>query len=113
MIPIPGIFRAIDFDRHRRALGALAQGLEIVRDRLGSDALPAELADALARYCDALMNAIVHLERICYRLAGRKHEPRSYVEQDYKAHIREYEKAVIEYRSKGEHVNRAFRAPLS
>jgi hypothetical protein len=113
MIPIPGIFQPIDFDRHDRDVGALAQELEAVKDRIGVDDPPAQLADLLARYCHALMNALRQLERISRKLGARKDDRSSYKDREYNADLTDYEEAIVAYRSMGEHVNRAFRAPFA
>ena len=109
MVPIPGIFQAVDFDRHDRDLAVLADELRSVVGQVANDDPATEHADSLARYCHALMAAVVQLQGISRKLAGRGDDPNSYDKQAYRVDLVRYEQAVATYRSMGEEINRAFR----
>lgn len=113
LVPIPGFFRAIDFDMHTQDLRVLAAELEELQTAVGSERASMQLAGPLSRYCFALLVTVTQLQSMCVRLAGRGENPATYSKCEYRRDLAEYKRSVAEYRSLGDDVNRAFRAILS
>lgn len=109
LLPFPGLFEAIDFDKHWRDLESIVRELDEISGEIGSANAPPQLSVPLRRYSEALFAAVSQLGYITRRLADKRDDPSSYTKRQYKTDLDEYEKAVAEYRSKGEQVNRAFR----
>jgi len=95
VIPIPGIFRPIDFGQHFRELDSLASALEEVsictRHR-------AELPEVFHQYVIALLRTIQFLRYICNRLYDKSEgDLQSYKMNQYKSDVAIYEGLVDKY----------------
>lgn len=102
IIPIPGMFKAIDFGSHYRTLTALCSELEDVLAQVGglepSTETQEEFREALEKYAAALLETVVKLREICGRLyqksqtvGGFRFIPRDAEYQDYYASIKRYQ----------------------
>lgn len=116
VIPIPGVFDRIPYPEHRETLSHLAVDLRAVRDK--AQALPARSLTAaearfgrsLHEYCDALLDSLVRLQRICLSMAEKAegHPGPSWAE--YQRQLAEYEDSCKRYGRAGEILNADFRA---
>jgi hypothetical protein len=102
-IPIPGIFKPIDFGQHFRDLDSLASELEQVAictsDR-------AEVPEVFQQYVNALLRTIQFLRDMCNRLYDKSEgDLQSYKMNQYKADVSEYEGLVEKYCLLGSELN--------
>ena len=87
-LPIPGLFKAIDFGAHCKDLGRLASKLAAI-----SSALKAESGSLEAyQYTAALLEAVQALREICGRLYEKSQgELSKYPMAEYNANLKTYE----------------------
>lgn len=107
LVPIPGFFKAIDFEHHAIVLSGLRQEIDAARDSVDIALSPSQIEGSLVAYCNALATTITYLEHICRRLASRKNSPDSYTRAEYEADLGIYEQAVAGYRALGADLNYA------
>jgi hypothetical protein len=108
IIPIPGIFQAINFKAHAVTLALLAYSIDSIRTRVTTQGGNTHLANTLSEYCVALGTAVAQLRDIATRLASRKRDPNAYSQPSYRSDLARYENAVGRYREVGEQLNRSF-----
>lgn len=115
ILPIPGVFESIDFERHCGTLARLILALEPVCGMIRGqqfgppDSLEDEFAKVLADYAEALLEAIKRLNSILTRLKNEGHmKPATYTAHEYRADVKDYQVAVARYRSWGIRVNGLF-----
>lgn len=87
-LPIPGLFKAIDFGAHYKDLGRLASKLAAI-----SSALKAASGSLEAyQYTAALLEAVQALREICRRFYEKNQSDVSkYPMAEYNAHLKTYE----------------------
>ena len=100
IIPIPGLFKAIEYPRHRDELGLLAAQLADVLDSPADECLPL----VFGHYVDALLRTVIALRDLCSRLAD-KAEGDSYPMAQYNSDVASYKALVNEYLQLGAVLN--------
>lgn len=106
-LPIPGLFKAIDFGAHFRGLSRLTSELAAI-----SSALKAESGspEVFHQYTTALLEAVQALREICGRLYEKSQgELSKYSMAEYNADVKKYEGLVRKYRALGVALNRHIR----
>jgi hypothetical protein len=101
VIPIPGIFKALDYAGYHRQLGLLDGQLSAILNSPVSDDLPS----VFPLYVDALLRTIRALHNLCERLL-EKSKGGDYPMGQYRAAVAAYESLVREYCDLGERLNR-------
>ena len=111
IIPIPGMFKTIDFAGHEANLRAIADEIQKLAGSFGT--LPHDgpyVCGALAAvqaYTHALNDAVARLQAICGRLKA-KADGAPYPMREYNADVTAYRRSVKKYHSLGEGMNAAF-----
>ena len=105
-LPIPGLFKAIDFGAHCKDLGRLASKLAAI-----SSALKAESGSLEAyQYTAALLEAVQALREICGQLYEKSQgDVSTYSMAEYNANRKTYEGLVNKYVALGVALNRHMR----
>ena len=102
-IPIPGIFKPIDYGQHFRELDSLASELEQLAIPNGRMTGPQEV---FQQYVMALFTTIKFLRDICRRLHQKSDgDLQSYTMNQYNADVATYEELVEKYRQIGSTMN--------
>jgi len=102
-IPIPGIFKSIDYGQHFKELGSLVSALEQVADATSNGA---GVPSVFQQYVTALLKTMQFLRDMCKQLHDKSQgDLQSYSMQQYKSDVAIYERLVEEYRSLGSALN--------
>jgi len=101
IIPIPGLFRAIDYGQHYRQLGLLVGRLNTILNSSANDDLPL----VFSHYLNALLSTVGALRDMCESLL-EKSKGGDYPLVQYRADVARYESLVREYSDLGAHLNR-------
>ena len=113
VIPIPGIFKKIDYCHHEAVLSAMLFTLEgytsDAADLQQSPRGPSELAQALVGYTTALHTTLEHLHGMCSKLCSKSRGKAGYDLGAYNRDFQEYERLRTVYSQWGEALNQAFR----
>lgn len=106
-IPIPGLFKAIDYGEHLRELDSLASKLEQLAN---STSNRAEIPTIYQQYVTALLKTIQFLRDMCRRLYVKSQgELENYSMAQYKSDVTAYEGLVSKYRELGLALNQYLR----
>lgn len=109
IIPIPGIFKRIDYQQHFESLRFVEMDLEPILSNIAESPLAAhEFAVALLAYGSALHDAIVQLREICGNLFQKADGTIDYTRGQYKQDLSNYHESVGRYRQLGVRVNEYF-----
>ncbi|MGB3194013.1 MAG: hypothetical protein WBC39_01830 [Phycisphaerae bacterium] len=104
VLPIPGIFKPIDYGRHHSQLTSLSTRLERVLESLR------RIPDAPAIfpvYVAALLDTVAYLRDMCQKLYEKSQgDMASYSKEAYRRDVDTYHELVNAYRSLGAQVNR-------
>lgn len=100
IVPVPGIFKKIDYPKSRDGLLILAVQLKEVCDLPEDESIP----PVFAQYVDALLKTITALQIICSRLAD-KADGSTYSMADYKSDTTCYKAQRAEYIRLGDDLN--------
>ena len=105
-LPIPGLFKAIDYGAHSKDLGRLASKLAAI-----SSALKAESGSLEAyQYTAALLEAVQALREICKRFHEKSRGDLStYPMAEYNANLKIYEGLMNKCQALGVALNRRIR----
>ena len=105
-LPIPGLFKAIDYGAHSKDLGRLASKLAAI-----SSALKAESGSLEAyQYTAALLEAVQALRQICRRYHEKSQgNVRTYPMAEYNANLKTYEGLMNKCQVLGVALNRRIR----
>ncbi len=105
-LPIPGLFKAIDYEAHSKDLGRLASKLAAI-----SSALKAESGSLEAyQYTAALLEAVQALRQICRRYHEKNQGNISkYPMDEYNANLKTYEGLMNKCQALGVALNRRIR----
>lgn len=107
ILPIPGLFQAIDFPSHVATLDEIGDELsDTISDVATSAYADHMIPMLLVGYGNALLTTVNHLRSICDRL-GRKAEREDYPNEDYNRDVAEYQALVREYQRHGAKLNAA------
>jgi hypothetical protein len=102
-IPIPGIFKPIDYGQHAEELNALASALQQIIITIANKT---DIPDVFQKFVAALFETIKFLRDICTRLYHKSEgDLQSYPMNEYKADMARYEDLVNRYHSLGSAVN--------
>lgn len=115
VIPLPGIFKPIDYRRHREALNSLHSELEQVRrDATGLAQTSRHVfLLVLDEYTQALDSAIITLAAMCQGMHGRSEGDNRYTAAQYQADWKACGDAVDRYTQVGGRLNEVFKTSLS
>ena len=106
-LPIPGLFKAIDYGDHFRDLGRLASKLASISLTLKAESGSLEV---FHQYTAALLEAVQALREICGRLYEKSQGDLSkYSMAEYNANVKTYEGLVNKYQALGVTLNRHIR----
>lgn len=104
LLPIPGIFKPIDYGRHHSQLASMSTRLERVLESLR------RISDAPAIfpvYVAALLDTVAHLRDMCQNLYEKSQgDTINYSREAYQRDVDKYHELVNAYRSLGVQVNR-------
>lgn len=107
VIPIPGLFKPIDYKLHYESLYCLKEELEGFIINLDDSN---DFAAILKQYAQALMDTILFLREICGKLYEKsKDDLGLYSKQQYQNNIAAYQSLVQRYRALGLELNRYFK----
>ena len=102
-IPIPGLFKPINYGQHAVDLDFLASALEEIITKVDTKA---DVPDVFVQYIAALLNTIRFLCHMCNRLYNKSQgDLRSYTLDQYNSDMAIYERLVDNYRSLGTVLN--------
>lgn len=103
MIPIPGFFKATDFEKHSFELKSLME----VLDPLCSTGTRTDLPAVFHKYASALQRTITALRDICQRLNERSRGKfDTYGRGQYDSDVEAYQGLVRQYQEIGSELNR-------
>jgi len=107
IIPIPGVFQAIDYGNHYNSLSELADELKYtisgVDDRNG-------FARILIEYAQALLQTIILFRDMCRNLYKKSQgEVSSYSKKQYQVDLDAYNSSVERYQALGTRLNQYLR----
>ena len=106
-IPIPGLFKAIDYGRHFNELSRLGAELEALSSAL--NAKP-EVPEVFSRYTEALLQTIQLLRQMCGQLHEKSQgEFETYSMSEYNSDVKRYEGLVSKYHALGTALNKYMR----
>jgi hypothetical protein len=106
-IPIPGLFKAIDYGQHLIELNSLVLALEQLADSTSSRA---GIPVVYQQYITALLKAIQFLRDMCRRLYDKSQgDLQSYSMGQYKSDVTAYDGLVGKYRELGLALNQYLR----
>jgi hypothetical protein len=106
-IPIPGLFKSIDYGQHRRELDSLVSALEQLAN---STSNRAGVPIVFHQYVAALLKTMQFLRNMCRRLYDKSQgDLRSYTMDQYKSDVTAYERLVEEYGELGSTLNEYIR----
>ncbi len=108
VIPIPGVFKSINFEKHATDLSRLILDLEKISSQ-GQQKLPSIFHE----YVTALFNAILSLKDICKKLNYHGQKVESYPYHRYKKDVEAYNLLVANYRNLGHRLNEYMRETLT
>jgi hypothetical protein len=102
-IPIPGLFKPIDYGQHFRELDTLVSALEQLAI---SKSIKAKVPSVFQQYVTALLKTIQFLRDMCKRLYDKSQgDLQSYIMDQYKSDVTTYEELVEKYRLLGSTLN--------
>ena len=105
-LPIPGLFKAIDFGAHGKHLGRLASQLAAISSALKAESESLEVY----QYATALLEAVQALREICERFYEKSHGNLSkYPMAEYNANLKTYEGLMNKCQTFGVALNRHIR----
>ncbi|MBU4372419.1 MAG: hypothetical protein KKH02_00040 [Proteobacteria bacterium] len=106
-IPIPGLFKPIDYGQHHRELDSLVSELEqLATSTSNRDGVPI----VFQQYVTALLKTMQFLRNMCRRLYDKSQgDLRSYTMDQYKSDVATYEGLVEEYGALGSTLNEYIR----
>lgn len=112
IIPIPGIFQAIDYGSHSKALFNLESqlmtiiaALTLLKDRKDRPASNIEFAAALENYTRALMDSVTRLKDICEKLYMKSQGESGYDMAVYNKDMDNYKISTKRYYELGDALN--------
>lgn len=109
IIPVPGLFKKIDFCRHERNLGGIAQQLEAAMGEIPGlkEARPAHsrFLDAMDAYATALVETMRTLQSISAKLCEKSQGSKDYSWEQYRREMDEYNACVRSYTALGAPLN--------
>jgi hypothetical protein len=114
LVPIPGVFEAIDFKAHVETLtgveGTLTEaGVTTASAMEGSgDVMVRRFLGHLQKYEAALLEAVRQLRQISERLYRKSQDPKAYKWSTYQKDLHAYEDAVKHYSKMGVELNAAY-----
>lgn len=110
IIPIPGIFKRIEYLQHFEDLYFILEELDGVLDQAeASSDIPMFLAAMLSTYLHALRETILELREMCGRLYEKAQGSTTYSHEAYKQDLQHYEALVLRYKQAGADLNEAIR----
>lgn len=116
LIPIPGIFEAIDFKVHSKKLDDINADLLKVKTHItsfqkagGSIPEAREFVRVLDEYVDALVDTVFKLRQVSFQLYKKSHDTVSYSWDTYQEDMRAYEASIDKYMSIAQRLNPLFR----
>ena len=114
-IPIPGIFKAIDFGAHLKKVENIIPGLENCNSKIKSlaeniSASEREYLDLLSKYISALIETVSHLKVVVGGLYAKSQSfiNSNYDWKNYKNDLAKYEQSVQNYMALGGRLNELF-----
>jgi hypothetical protein len=110
MIPLPGIFKAIDYQSHFEGLYFIKEELEgIISSIAISPQSNNEFARALEAYSKSLLETILILREMCGNLYEKSQgDLTSYRKSQYNVDLRNYQASVERYTALGQRLNAYF-----
>ena len=112
IIPIPGIFKPIDFCKHEATLSEISAQLESCQSDASREVEEggpeSHLASALLQYVQALNAAVAQLQRMSDLLCRKSRGETSYSMEAYRRDDALYNQLVEAYTKYGGELNRAF-----
>jgi len=106
-VPIPGLFKPIDYGQHFRELDSLVSALEQL---VISTSNKAGVSSVFQQYVTALLKTMQFLRDMCRRLYDKSQgELQSYTMGQYKSDVTTYEGLVEKYRFLGSTLNEYIR----
>ena len=106
IIPIPGIFKPINYESHHKKLGFLQDRLsQIIKD------IPenSEFSKLLKEYAQSLLNTILWLQDICQQFTDRINGIKDYTKNEYDKDMETYTHSVNTYRNLGVRLNKLYK----
>lgn len=101
VLPIPGIFKKIDYPAHAAKLTGLASVLENVKRSANSAGLPKTFEE----YVEALLLTIRHLRDMCLKMTAKIHGRGEYGSDQWRRDSDTYQALVSRYASLGAALN--------
>lgn len=115
LIPIPGIFEAIDFKAHTKKLDDINADLlkaktQITSFQKAGVAMPEarEFLRVLDEYVDALVDTVFKLRQVSSQLYKKSHDTASYSWDTYRGDMRAYQVSIDKYMSIAQRLNPLF-----
>ena len=106
IIPIPGIFKPINYESHYKKLDFLQNRLsQIIKD------IPenTEFFKLLKEYAQSLLNTILWLQDICQKFTDKLNRVNGYTKNAYDKDMQTYNHSVNTYRSLGIRLNKLYK----
>lgn len=117
ILPIPGLFKSVDYGMYLQELRRIQTELESV-ERQFVDWVPtkeqgiceSQLSDVLMDYIALLRSTVEHLSSISNQLLLKTQGDHAYDYWHYRNDLKEYKRCVESYVSKGDELNHVFTA---
>ncbi len=113
IIPVPGIFKSIDYQFYYERLYFIKQELKEVLASVSASPKDASgFVDTLEDYVKALLETVSHLREMCGNLFEKsKNAAESYSKGTYKSDLNRYEGLALRYKELGQRLNSYFQRP--
>ncbi len=106
IIPLPGIFKPINYESHYKKLDFLQNKLsQIIKD------IPenTDFFRLLKEYAESLLNTILWLQNICEKFSNRLSGVKNYPKSEYDKDMQTYNHSVNAYRNLGIRLNKLYK----
>lgn len=117
MIPIPGLFQAVQYCTHRDTLAGLQSELVVVAEQaqttsaLVKTRVPEQrFLVELDKYVAALMDTVSRLGDICGQLCAKSEAAADYQWHDYNRDVEDYNASIARYKALGGRLNHLYEA---
>lgn len=106
LIPIPGIFKAIDFQQHFESLSFIKMDIEGVLQSIArSPWASTAFAQTVLEYGTALRDTVIQLREMCGKLFQKADGTLTYSKAEYNRDFAEYKRRIENYRVLGQRLN--------
>ena len=105
-IPIPGIFKPINYESHYKKLGFLQNRLSQIINDIPENT---DFFNLMKEFAQSLLNTIIWLQDICQKFSDKLNGVKKYAKSEYDKDTQTYNHLVNTYRSLGARLNKLYK----